>query len=65
MHLFSPYGSGIVMVDGDYVTWSAPLWSLPFIFVGGVLLFFVMLHIVRGIGQLHGQLAKHLLVKAS
>ncbi|SFN23505.1 sensor domain-containing protein [Dokdonella immobilis] len=64
VHLFSPYGSGIVMVDGDYVTWSAPLWSLPFVFVGGVLLFFVMLHIVRGIGQLHGQLAKHLLVKA-
>jgi hypothetical protein len=28
----------------------------------GFLLIFISLHLVRGIGRLHGQLAKHLLV---
>ena len=32
-------------------------------FVAGVLLLFVTLHLARGIGYLHGQLAKHMLVK--
>ena len=29
----------------------------------GLLLFFALLHVVRGLGHLHGQLAKHLLVR--
>ena len=29
----------------------------------GLLLFFLLLHVVRGLGYLHGQLAKHLLVR--
>jgi hypothetical protein len=33
--------------------------------IGGVLLLFVTLHVARGIGRLHGQLAKHLLVKSA
>jgi len=29
----------------------------------GLLLFFLLLHVARGLGYLHGQLAKHLLVQ--
>ena len=64
LHVFG-FGDGIVMMDGSEVLWSAPIWSMPLIFAAGVLLLFVMLHIARGIGHLHGQLAKHLLVKAA
>jgi uncharacterized membrane protein len=45
--VYTPYGYGL----------------LPLLFVLGVLLLFGMLHIARGIGYLHGQFAKHLLVK--
>ena len=40
-------------------------WQLPLLFVAGVVLLFTTLHLVRSVGQLHGQLAKHLLVKSS
>lgn len=40
-------------------------WELPLLLVAGVLLLFVTLHIARGVGHLHGQLAKHLLVKSA
>ena len=43
---------------------NAP-WLLPLICVAGVLLLFATLHLARGIGKLHGLLAKHLLVKPS
>jgi uncharacterized membrane protein len=63
VHLFSEYGSGIVMsLDGE-VYWTLPYWMMPIMVLAGVLLLFIMLHVARGIGQLHGQLAKHLLVK--
>jgi uncharacterized membrane protein len=39
--------------------------SLPLVFIAGVLLLFATLHLARGIGYLHGQFAKHLLVKSS
>ncbi len=39
-------------------------YSLPFLFVGGILLLFATLHLARAVGHLHGQLAKHLLVRA-
>ena len=32
---------------------------------GGVLLLFATLHVARGVAHVHGQLAKHLLVKAA
>ncbi|NZA24869.1 sensor domain-containing protein [Luteimonas sp. SJ-92] len=44
---------------------SAPAWALPLLFVAGVLLLFATLHLARGIGHLHGLLAKHLLVKSA
>jgi len=40
-------------------------WVLPVLSILGVLLMFVTLHIARGIGRLHAQLAKHLLVKSA
>ena len=39
--------------------------ALPLVFVTGVVLLFATLHLARGIGYLHGQFAKHLLVKTS
>ena len=41
----------------------APVLAIPFFFVVGVLLLFATLHLARGIGYLHAQLAKNLLVK--
>ena len=40
-------------------------WLLPVLSVVGVLLSFVTLHIARGVGHLHGLLAKHLLVRTA
>lgn len=40
-------------------------WALPLVFVGGVVLLFATLHLARGVGWLHGQIAKNLLVKMS
>ncbi len=41
-----------------------PDWLAPLLFPLGVLLLFGYLHAARGIGHLHGQLAKHLLVRS-
>lgn len=51
-----------VSVLGLDVIENAP-WLLPLLAVVGVLILVVVLHVARGIGRLHGQLAKHLLVK--
>ena len=40
-------------------------WSWPLVFALGVLLLFTLLHVARGVASLHGQLAKHLLVKVA
>ena len=40
-------------------------WVLPVLSVVGVLLLFATLHLARGVGRLHGQFAKHLLVKSA
>lgn len=46
------------------VQFVGPVWSAPLIGIAGVVLLFASLHLARGLGRLHGQLAKHLLVKA-
>ena len=38
---------------------------IPVVFGAGVLGLFVMLHLARGLGRVHGALAKHLLVKTA
>lgn len=40
-------------------------WQLPVLFAAGVLILFGTLHLARGVGLLHGRLAKHLLVHAA
>jgi hypothetical protein len=64
LYLFSDVQGGIVVVDGTNLFLNSP-YMLPVVFAAGVLLLFVVLHVARGIGHLHGQLAKHLLVKPS
>ncbi len=57
---------------GGQVGWSLngyegpdPNWLAPLLFPLGVVLLFAFMHAARGIGQLHGQLAKHLLVRSA
>ncbi|MEO8010746.1 MAG: sensor domain-containing protein [Dokdonella sp.] len=59
LHVFG-VDSGQVMINGEQVRYS----MLPLLFLLGALLFFVLLHIARAIGRLHGALAKNLLVRA-
>jgi Putative sensor len=47
---------------GDWTLADQPWMSIPMFFLG-VLGIFITLHVARGIGKLHGMLAKHLLVK--
>ena len=63
--LFGSISGGLwldnIQVGGEQGWW----WQLPLLFVAGVVLLFTTLHLVRFVGQLHGQLAKQLLVKSS
>jgi uncharacterized membrane protein len=68
--------TGYATINQDYDGWmvlglengifgtSLGYLGLPLVFVAGILLLFVTLHLTRGIGYLHAQFAKHLLVKA-
>jgi hypothetical protein len=56
-------------LDGGWMGYWEPStvlgpWELPLAFVCGVALLFATLHLLRGIGRLHGAIAKQLLVKA-
>jgi len=57
--LISPDYVGI-HIDG---TQMLPLWVTPLLAVVGVVLLFATLHLARGIGRLHGMMAKQLLVR--
>ena len=52
-----------VWMFGFDIPQTAP-WLLPALSLVGLALLFVTLHVARGIGRLHGLLAKHLLVQA-
>jgi hypothetical protein len=54
-------GSGGISLDDGIFTGPSPLLA-PFTILLGVLLLTGFLHLVRGIGRVHGALAKHLLV---
>jgi uncharacterized membrane protein len=55
------YHAGVVSIDG--VVMDSPHAALlPFMSLAGILLLTVTMHLARGIGYLHGQLAKTLLV---
>ncbi|MBL8079585.1 MAG: sensor domain-containing protein [Anaerolineales bacterium] len=56
-----------VFLDQGVINWDdaqyfAPLWSYPLFVLAGILLWTSFMHIARGIGQLHGKMAKWLLV---
>lgn len=54
------FGQGAIFNNG--VRFFFPAWSYPLFVVGGILLWTIFMNIARGIGQLHGRLAKWLLV---
>ena len=56
--------SGWITIDDIGIGVGAP-WTWPLWLAAGVLLLFATLHLARGIGHLHAQLAKQLLVKAA
>ena len=56
------YHAGLVTIDGTVTLESPHPALLPLISILGVLLLTVTMHLARGIGYLHGQLAKTLLV---
>ena len=51
-------------LDNWEVSTTLAPWQMPIVFVAGVVLLFATLHLLRGIGFVHGAIAKHLLVKA-
>jgi hypothetical protein len=53
---------GHLIIDGDMYVPNA--WALPFVFVAGIVLLFGLMHLARGIGRMHGALAKYVLVRA-
>ena len=44
---------------------TAPWWSFPLFLTAGIVIFAIGLHIARGVGYVHAQLAKSLLVKSA
>ncbi len=55
---------GYFMINGADLLQPHP-WTWPLAMLAGVVLLFVTMHVARGIGHLHGQLAKHLLVQSA
>jgi uncharacterized membrane protein len=51
-------------VHFDDVRFAGP-WSVVLLFVLGIVLLFTTMHLVRALGQMHGHIAKHLLVPRS
>jgi uncharacterized membrane protein len=59
MDWVSFYGDAQIQMGG-----LNPAVASPLLFIGGVLLLFVSLHVIRFIGQWHGRFAKHVLVES-
>jgi len=57
--------AGEFWIDDINVLGLHGAWALPLCFLAGVALLFATLHIARGVGRVHGQLAKHMLVKTA
>ncbi len=58
------FGGHLFIGGVDVLTESGWWWTWPLVILAGVLLLFVTLHVARGLGRLHAQLAKRLLVQA-
>jgi hypothetical protein len=60
------HGSWMRYVDFDVGHYSLPpIVALPLMFVLGIVITFGMLHLARGVGRVHGAIAKQLLVKSA
>ncbi|MBK8780363.1 MAG: sensor domain-containing protein [Anaerolineales bacterium] len=55
------FNQGAMMLSND-VRYTFPVWSYPLWVAGGILLWTIFMNLARGIGQLHGKMAKSLLV---
>lgn len=58
-------GFPIDIRDGGELLFVMPVWLEPLVCAAGVALLFATLHLARGLGRLHGQLAKQMLVKTA
>jgi len=54
------FHQGAISLDASI--YFFPVWSYPLLALGGLLLWTVFMNLVRGVGQLHGKMAKWLLV---
>jgi hypothetical protein len=60
------FGWNVINMDFDGFSYYGPGWFGTIgLCLAGIVLLFASLHLVRGIGRLHGQIAKHLLVPSS
>ena len=60
------FGFNVINMDVDGFSYYGPGWAGTIaLSLVGVVLLFATLHLVRGIGRVHGQIAKHLLVPSS
>ena len=62
---FNGMDHSLLSIDGLPLYTGLEPWALPLLFVAGIVLLFATLHLARGVGKLHGLLAKHMLVKTS
>ena len=51
------------VIEMNSVRYTVPVWTYALFVLAGVLLWTVFMHIARGIGQLHGKMAKWMLVQ--
>lgn len=49
----------------DFQVTGVDVWAMPLVFIAGVVLLFATLHLARAVGYMHGQIAKHMLVKSA
>jgi hypothetical protein len=59
--LMTWFGLPVAMIGG--IEYYLPGWYAPLTFLAGILLLLLTLHLAKGIGHLHGRLAKKMLVK--
>ncbi len=58
-------GVGLDVFDTHWYIGQATFWEAPLALAAGILGLFVTLHLARGVGKVHGLLAKQLLVKTA
>ncbi|WP_282298033.1 sensor domain-containing protein [Stenotrophomonas sp. PS02289] len=59
--VFALGGSPGIYIDGEMLL--LPVWATPMLAILGVVILFCTMHLARAVGHLHGQMAKHLLVR--